>query len=157
MKRAGKYELLEQIGTGGMGTVWKAFHPRFEKYVAVKEILAHSADDQSVKQRFEHERQVLTQLPEHHHLVSVLDAFEWQGRYFVVMDYIEGHTLREIICLGPTSPETAVELFKPVLTGLLALHQAGFVHRDLKAENVMVGLDGSVVIIDFGLAESITS
>ncbi|MBI4748932.1 MAG: SUMF1/EgtB/PvdO family nonheme iron enzyme [Acidobacteria bacterium] len=157
MKRVGKYELLEQIGTGGMGTVWKAFHPRFEKYVAVKEILAHGTNDQGIRKRFEHERQVLKQLPEHHNLVSLLDAFEWQGRYFVVMDYIEGHTLRDIIRSGPTPADKVVDLLIPVLTGVNALHQAGFVHRDLKAENVVLGLDGSVVIIDFGLAESISS
>lgn len=155
MQRIDKYEVLEVIGRGAMGAVYKALHPQFKKYVAIKEILADLAQHPEIQQRFEREAELLAHLPSHPNIVMVRDALVWQGKLYLVMDYIEGGTLAELIRQGGVKPERAMALLDQILSGLEAIHARGVIHRDLKASNILLGNDGTAYLSDFGIAESV--
>jgi eukaryotic-like serine/threonine-protein kinase len=154
MQRIDKYEVLEVIGRGAMGAVYKALHPQFKKYVAIKEILADLAQHPEIQQRFEREAELLAHLPAHPNIVTVRDALVWQGKLYLVMDYIEGGTLAELVKQGGVKPERAITILEQVLSGLEAIHARGIIHRDLKASNILLGSDGTAYLSDFGIAES---
>ncbi|MEW6730056.1 MAG: bifunctional serine/threonine-protein kinase/formylglycine-generating enzyme family protein [Acidobacteriota bacterium] len=151
--RIEKYEIITEIGKGGMGTVYKALHPHFKKYVAIKEIRSELANNPEVQQWFEQEVELLARLPPHPNIVMVRDALVWQGRLFLVMDYIEGTTLGELIYQGAIEPARALLLLDQILSGLAAIHERGIVHHDLKANNILIDADGTAYITDFGIAE----
>ncbi|HVF88769.1 MAG TPA: protein kinase, partial [Blastocatellia bacterium] len=88
--RIDKYEIIEEVGSGGMGAVYKAIHPQFKKYVAIKEIRAELASNRDIQRRFEKEAELLAQLPPHPNIVTVRDALVEGGNLYLVMDYIEG-------------------------------------------------------------------
>ncbi len=155
MQRIDKYEVLEVIGRGAMGAVYKALHPQFKKYVAIKEILADLAQHPEIQQRFEREAELLAQLPAHPNIVMVRDALVWQGKLYLVMDYIEGGTLADLARQGGVKPERAIAILDQILSGLEAIHARGIIHRDLKASNILLGNDGTAYISDFGIAESV--
>lgn len=155
MQRIDKYEVLEVIGRGAMGAVYKALHPQFKKYVAIKEILADLAHHPEIQQRFEREAELLAHLPAHPNIVMVRDALVWQGKLYLVMDYIEGGTLADVIRQGGIKPERAIALLDQILSGLEAIHARGIIHRDLKASNILLGNDGTAYLSDFGIAESV--
>ncbi|HEX4949258.1 MAG TPA: bifunctional serine/threonine-protein kinase/formylglycine-generating enzyme family protein [Blastocatellia bacterium] len=154
MQRIDKYEVLEVIGRGAMGAVYKALHPQFKKYVAIKEILADLAHHPEIQQRFAREAELLAQLPAHPNIVMVRDALVWENKLYLVMDYIEGGTLGEVVKKGPVPPQQAVVWLDQVLSGLDAIHARGIIHRDLKASNILLGRDGTAYLSDFGIAES---
>src|SRR5580693_10123468 len=103
MKRIDKYELIEQIGVGGMGVVYKAIHPRYEKYVAIKEIRSDLEGNPAIQERFRQEAEMLAGLPLHRNIVSVREALVRDGRLYLVMEYIEGGALSNIIAAGPVA------------------------------------------------------
>jgi eukaryotic-like serine/threonine-protein kinase len=153
--RVDKYEILEQIGCGGMGAVYKALHPHFKKYIAIKEIRSDLAGSPDIQARFEKEAELLAQLPPHPNIVTVRDAFVSDGRLFLVMDFIDGETLNEILRRGKIEPGQAVGILDQILSGLEAIHSRGIVHRDLKAGNILIDREGTAYISDFGIAELI--
>lgn len=155
MQRIDKYEVLEVIGRGAMGAVYKALHPQFKKYVAIKEILADLAGHPEIQQRFEREAELLAHLPAHPNIVMVRDALVWEGKLYLVMDYIEGGTLADVIKQGGVKPERAIAWLDQILSGLEAIHARGVIHRDLKASNILLGSDGTAYLSDFGIAESV--
>ncbi len=155
MQRIDKYEVLEVIGRGAMGAVYKALHPQFKKYVAIKEILADLAQHPEIQQRFEREAELLAHLPAHPNIVMVRDALVWQGKLYLVMDYIEGGTLADLVRQGGVKPDRAMALLDQILSGLEAIHARGIIHRDLKASNILLGNDGTAYLSDFGIAESV--
>ena len=104
MLRIDKYEVIDEIGRGGMGAVYKSFHPHLKKYIAIKEIRPEIASDPEIKRLFEREAELLANLPSHPHLVTIRDAFLWEGRLYLVMDYLEGGTLGDLIEQGPVDP-----------------------------------------------------
>lgn len=154
MQRIDKYEILEVIGRGAMGAVYKAFHPHLKKYVAIKEILADLANNPDIQQRFAREAELLAQLPAHPNIVMVRDALVQEGKLYLVMDYIEGGTLSQMLQQGGVNPALATRLLDQILSGLEAIHARNIIHRDLKASNILLGKDGTAYISDFGIAES---
>jgi serine/threonine protein kinase/formylglycine-generating enzyme required for sulfatase activity len=155
LRRIDKYELLEEIGHGAMGAVYKAFHPHLKKYVAIKEVRSDLNDDAELKQRFEREAELLAQLPSHPNIVTVRDALVWEGRLYVVMDYIDGETLADVIKRGGFNPARGHAIITQILSGLEAIHRRGIIHRDLKPSNILIDREGTAYISDFGIADSI--
>ncbi len=148
----GQYELLEQLGRGGMGTVYKARHPKLDRVVALKVLPKQRMADQSAVARFEREMKAVGRL-EHANIVRATDAGEAGGTPFLVMEYIDGWDLSELVRrLGPLPVAEACELVRQVAVGLQAAHEHGMVHRDVKPSNVMLTRGGEVKLLDLGLA-----
>ncbi len=150
--RLGPYEILGQIGAGGMGEVYRARDTRLGREVAVKVLPAAVASDPERLKRFEKEARAASAL-NHPNIVTIHDIGESNGTAFIAMERVDGQTLRELLADGalPTKPLLAIAT--QVADGLAKAHTAGIVHRDLKPENVMVTKDGLVKILDFGLAK----
>lgn len=148
-----KYEVLGEIGRGGMGAVYKAVHSHFKKYVAIKEILSDVANNAGLQRQFEHEAELLARLPSHPNIVTVRDALVWNERFYIVMDYIEGDALSDILRRGAIDPESSAGLLSQILSGLDAIHGAGILHRDIKSSNILIDSEGTAYISDFGIAE----
>ncbi len=156
---AGRYELKRQLGTGGMGEVYLAEHTYTGQNVALKAVWPNLMASEGPRKRFLQEGRVLAKL-RHHNIVGLTDFFEEEGRFFLVMEYIEGQTLASQLDSNGRSGrvvplEDAVAILKGVLSGLAHAHgQASpVVHRDIKPSNVMIAKDGRVVLMDFGIAK----
>jgi Tol biopolymer transport system component/predicted Ser/Thr protein kinase len=144
------YRIVEKLGEGGMGVVYKAEDTKLDRTVALKFLPAHlhaSADD---KARFTQEGKAASAL-NHPNVCTIHDIQELDGQMFIVMEYVDGQTLRERI--GNISQKQAIEIGIQLADGLAAAHEKGIVHRDIKPENIMVRKDGIAVIMDFGLAK----
>jgi len=149
--RLGRYEILERLGAGGMAVVWRARDPRLGRTVAIKMVghrIARSGQD--LFARFEQEARATSALS-HPNLITVHDFGEQDGHPFLVMELVEGESLRERLG-APLPAGEIVRLGAQIADGLAAAHDAGVVHRDLKPENVLVDRRGTVRILDFGLA-----
>lgn len=150
--KIGKYEILEVIGRGGMGIVYKARDPLLNRLVAIKMVTAASTEDLATRQRFFREAQATASL-RHPNIVTIYDLGEQEGNPYLVMEYIEGVTL-EAAAL-PTrqlSITEKINIIIDVCRGLDYAHERGVVHRDIKPGNVMVLKDGHAKIVDFGIA-----
>jgi tetratricopeptide (TPR) repeat protein len=156
--RFSRYELLSRLGAGGMGEVWRARDHDLHRDVAVKFLPERFAADPARMGRFAQEARAASSL-NHPNIVTIHEIGETSGLPFIVMELVEGHTLREVI-LGreqaPVSTRRLLETGAQIADGLAKAHAAGIVHRDLKPENVMVTTDGFVKILDFGLAKLLT-
>src|SRR5512141_1557759 len=152
--RLGPYEILGQIGAGGMGEVYRAKDPRLGRDVAIKVIPASFSADADRLRRFEQEARAAGIL-NHPNITAVLDIGEDKesGAPYVVQELLEGETLRQALAGGKLSPRRAIDYAMQIAHGLAAAHEKGIVHRDLKPENVFVTKDGRVKILDFGLAK----
>jgi eukaryotic-like serine/threonine-protein kinase len=150
--RFGRYELLGKIGAGGMGEVYRARDHDLQRDVAIKFLPARLATDADRLARFAQEARAASSL-NHPHIVTIHEIGETFGQPFIVMELVDGRTLREVIRDAPVAPKRAIELAAQLAEGLAKAHAAGIVHRDLKPENVMVTTDGFVKILDFGLAK----
>jgi TolB-like protein/Tfp pilus assembly protein PilF/predicted Ser/Thr protein kinase len=151
-RRLGPYEILSPIGAGGMGEVLKARDTRLQRTVAIKVLPSELSSDAERRSRFEREAHAASAL-NHPNITTVFDIGEDEGTHYIVMELVEGKTLRELMHEGPLSTETMLPLATQIAEGLAKAHSAGIVHRDLKPENVMVTEDGLVKILDFGLAK----
>ena len=150
--RLGPYEVLSQIGAGGMGEVWRARDPRLGRDVAIKVLPASFSADPDRLRRFEQEARAAGVL-NHPNITAVYDTGIQDGAPYVVQELLEGETLRSALAGGKLSPRRAIDYALQVAHGLAAAHEKGIVHRDLKPENVFVTKDGRVKILDFGLAK----
>jgi len=150
--RLGTYEILDLIGTGGMGNVYRAHDGKLRRTVAIKVLPDEIAEDPSRIERFEREARAASAL-NHPSIVTVHDFGRDGSRSYLVMEWIEGRTLRERIVAGPLPLSALLDVAIPVAEGLAKAHGAGIVHRDLKPENLMVTVDGHAKILDFGLAK----
>lgn len=158
------YQLLDKLGEGGMGAVYRAQHLRLKRTVAVKILPSNRLSDPQSVARFEREMEVLGQL-NHPHIVQALDAGEHDGRHYLVMEYVEGLDLGVIVkTQGPLSIADACQAISEAALGLQYAHEHGYVHRDIKPSNLMVAkrnstTDGSahVKILDLGLARALES
>jgi eukaryotic-like serine/threonine-protein kinase len=152
----GRYRLEERLARGGMSTVYAATDLRLHRTVAVKVMAEHLAHDPTFVDRFTREARAAAMLS-HPNVVSVSDQGSDQGLVFLVMELVRGRTLRDLLqARGRLTVAEAFAVLEPVLAGLTAAHRAGIVHRDVKPENVLIGLDGTVKVADFGLARALT-
>ena len=153
----GRYQIVERLARGGMATVYKAIDTRLTRVVAVKVMHVGLGDDTEFARKFDREARAAARLS-HPCVVSVFDQGTDDGRPYIVMEYVEGRTLRDVINReAPLPPLRALELTEPVLSALGAAHEAGLIHRDVKPENVLITPRGQVKVADFGLAKAITA
>ncbi|MDI1460858.1 serine/threonine-protein kinase [Catellatospora sp. KI3] len=153
---AGRYLLVEALGQGGMGRVWRARDEVLHRDVAIKEIVPPPGltdqERQEMRERSLREARAIAQLS-HTNAVRVFDVLRTDGDPWIVMEYVPSRSLHEVLALdGPVTQQRAAEIGLGVLAALRAVHQAGVVHRDVKPGNVLLGHDGRVVLTDFGLA-----
>ncbi|MBM3295515.1 MAG: hypothetical protein FJY82_13480 [Candidatus Aminicenantes bacterium] len=146
------YRLLEKIGEGGMGAVYKAFDTHLDRHVAIKVLPAEKTADLERRQRFVQEAKAASAL-RHPSIVVVHDIAEDRGVHFIVMEYVEGQTLDRLIGRKGIKLHETLGYAVQIADGLAKAHAAGIVHRDLKPTNIMVMPDGQVKILDFGLAK----
>jgi serine/threonine protein kinase len=151
-RRLGPYEILSPLGAGGMGEVLKAKDTRLQRTVAIKVLPSELSSDAERRSRFEREAHAASAL-NHPNITTVFDIGEDDGTHYIVMELVEGKTLRELLEDGPLPPAKLLPLATQIAEGLAKAHSAGIVHRDLKPENLMVTDDGLVKILDFGLAK----
>ncbi len=148
--RLGAYEILEPVGAGGMGEVYKARDTRLDRIVAVKVLSEQLAESAERKLRFEREAKAISQL-NHPHICTLFDVGSQDGIEYLVMEFIEGETLAERLMKGPLPLDEVLEYGAQIADGLETAHRAGIVHRDLKPANTML-TTGGVKLLDFGLA-----
>jgi tRNA A-37 threonylcarbamoyl transferase component Bud32 len=151
-ERFPQLEILELVGHGGMGAVYKARQPRLDRLVALKILAPHRVQDPAFAERFSREARTLARLS-HPHIVGIHDFGELDGLYYFVMEYVDGASLREVMQAGRLSPSDALGLVPQICGALQFAHDAGVVHRDVKPENILLDRSGSVKIADFGLAK----
>jgi serine/threonine protein kinase/WD40 repeat protein len=151
-QKIGPYEILGQIGAGGMGVVHRARDPRLGREVAIKVLPASFSADPERLQRFEQEARAAAAL-NHPNIVAVFDIGESGGAPYVVSELLEGETLRERLRTGAMSTRKATDYALQITRGLAAAHEKGIVHRDLKPENLFITHDNRIKILDFGLAK----
>src|SRR3989441_6901260 len=150
-----RYEILQILGEGGMGSVYKARDRELNRMVALKVIRPDLAGNQSIIDRFKQEL-LLSHQVTHKNVIRIYDLSEAEGMKFITMEYIEGEDLRALIQeKHKLSPEAAVEIMQQVCRALEAAHSVGVIHRDLKPQNVMRDKTGRILVMDFGLARSL--
>ncbi|MFN8449627.1 MAG: protein kinase [Anaerolineae bacterium] len=147
----GQYRVIEQMGSGGMATVYKAYHPRLDRYVAIKMLHEAFQEDKNFLARFEREAQIVARL-EHPHIVQVFDFDEYNGRPYLVMKYIEGRTLKAELESAPLTLDDIIRIMTPVADALDYAHRRGVLHRDIKPSNIIIDSTGVAYVTDFGLA-----
>jgi hypothetical protein len=148
----GPYVVVELLGSGGMGDVYHARDARLGRDVAIKVVFDKIATDPDSLQRFEREARA-TGMLNHPNIMAIYDVGTWEGMPYVVTELLEGSTLRETLKVGRLPPRTAMSYAVAIARGLEAAHRKEIVHRDLKPENVFITEDGTVKILDFGLAK----
>ena len=147
----GRYRLLERIGAGGMGEVWKAHDGNLDRVVAIKVLGGTSPDDSVSRERFRREAHVLSRLS-HAGVATIFDFDAQDGIDFLVMEYVPGGTLDARLTAGPMPLDEVVRIGTAIAEALHAAHQHGFMYRDLKPANVVLSTSGEPKLLDFGLA-----
>jgi predicted Ser/Thr protein kinase len=150
-----RYVVLDPIGRGGMGVVYSAYDPELDRKVALK-ILRTDLGTQAAGMGRSHllaEAQAMARLS-HPNIITVFDVGTWQDEVFFAMEFLRGQTLRTAQAASDVRPQRLLDLYLSAATGLAAAHAAGIIHRDFKPENVLVGDDGRVCVMDFGLARA---
>src|SRR5215472_7607100 len=150
--KVGHYEILELLGAGGMGEVYRARDAHLARDVALKLLPAGFAKDPDRLRRFEQESRIIAALS-HPNILAIYDAARYDDTSYLVCELLDGETLRDALKYGPISARKAVEYALGIAYGLGAAHDRGILHRDLKPENVFLTRDGRVKILDFGLAK----
>jgi serine/threonine protein kinase len=146
----GDYVLLDRIGAGGMGQVFKAKHKHMDRLVAIKLISETMTKDASAVQRFQRELKAAAKLV-HPNIVQAYDASVQRGVWYLVMEYVEGRDLAEILATdGPFEAERAIDMVRQASRGLAFAHGKGIVHRDIKPANLLLDQSGTLKIMDMG-------
>ena len=149
---ANRYEVIQHIGQGGMADVFLAIDTILNRHVAVKILRADLSGDAVSILRFEREAQAATALA-HPNIVEVYDVGDYKGHHYIVMEYVPGKTLKQIIReRGPLMNEEGIDIMKQLVSAIAEAHKRGIIHRDIKPQNVIVKSDGSIKILDFGIA-----
>jgi predicted Ser/Thr protein kinase len=149
----GRYRLIELLGRGGMGEVWRAYDPTMDRMVALKVLPENFAGDEVFKERFRREARAASGLDEPH-VVPFHDFGEIDGRLYVTMRLIKGRDLQTVLTDGPLAPERAVRIIEQVAKALHAAHRIGLIHRDVKPSNILIAEDDFAYLIDFGIAHA---
>lgn len=152
----GPYLLEDRLGSGGMGTVWRAWDERLRRPVAIKQILPDKLDHPGARARLRHEAAAGARL-NHPAIVHIYDILEAEGCEWIVMELVEGRTLKKVLKAGPLDLVQAVRLGREIAKGLGNAHARGVIHRDLKTSNVMLTPSGHAKILDFGIAKLLGS
>jgi eukaryotic-like serine/threonine-protein kinase len=152
---ANRYEILELLGEGGMGAVYKAADRELDRIVALKVIRPEMASNSEILARFKQEL-ILSHQVTHHNVIRIYDLGEAQGIKFITMELVQGRNLQSVLEEKTRlAPEVAVEIARQVCQALEAAHGVGIIHRDLKPQNIMLDSTGRVVVMDFGLARTL--
>lgn len=144
-------EILKLLGHGGMGAVYQARQTGLDRHVALKIIMPEVAGEPGFAERFVREARVLARL-NHPHIVTIHDFGQREGLHYLIMEYVDGVSLREVLQTGRMAPAEALRIIPPLCEALQYAHEEGIVHRDIKPENILVDRKGRVKIADFGLA-----
>ncbi len=148
----GVYERVQPLGQGGMATVYRAYHPRLNRWVALKMIQSAHTNDRSFIARFEREAQIVAAL-EHPHIVPIYDFFEHQGKWCMVMKFIDGITLKQALGDGALLMTDVLSIMTSIGAALNYAHGEGVLHRDIKPSNILLDAKGTPYLSDFGLAK----
>jgi eukaryotic-like serine/threonine-protein kinase len=153
----GRYRVEGRVARGGMATVYTATDTRLDRSVAVKVMHTGLGSDDEFASRFVREARSAARL-NHPSVVAVFDQGDDDGTVYLVMEYVEGQTLRALLnTKAPLPPQSALAMLEQILIAVSAAHDAGLVHRDLKPENVLISDSGSVKVADFGLARAVSA
>lgn len=153
----GNYRIAAPIGAGGMGTVYRAVQPEIGSVVAVKVLSQQSASDSDTVQRFFDEARSVNVI-RHQNIVNIMDLARLpDGRPYIIMEYLDGHSLKTQLRHGPLAIDEAARISLAVLDALAAAHARGVQHRDLKPDNIMLAPSGRITLVDFGIAKFATA
>jgi serine/threonine-protein kinase len=146
------FDVIELIGQGGMGAVYKARHRGLDRVVAIKILPRRETGDPQLAERFAREARALARL-KHEQIVMAFDAGLTERYSYFVMEYVEGPNLRQLLAGGAIPPDRSIEIARDVCEALRYAHENGVVHRDIKPENVLIASGGRAKLADFGLAK----
>jgi serine/threonine protein kinase len=150
----GQYQILEELGRGGMAVVYKAYHPALERYVAIKLLPRELTFDREFVKRFLREARSAAKL-NHPHIVTIHDVGQAEGNHFIVMEYIDGPSLTDLLQRqGRIPPQRAARIVSQVASALDYAHRQGFVHRDVKPGNILLGAGQTAKLTDFGIVKA---
>jgi serine/threonine protein kinase/class 3 adenylate cyclase/tetratricopeptide (TPR) repeat protein len=151
--KLGPYRITEEIGTGGMATVYRAYQPSMDRHVAIKVIRGNILLDPTLRNRFRREARLIARL-EHPHLLPVYDFDGDHDPPYIVMRYLEGGTLRQVLAQGTLPHDEMLYMLNQIAGALDYAHRQGVVHRDLKPSNIMIDREGNAFVTDFGIARA---
>ena len=152
----GPYHVVEQVGRGGMATVFKAYQAALERNVAIKVLPEFLAEDEQFRERFRREAVAVAKL-RHPGILSVFDHGEFDGQPYIVTEFVEGGTFADQLGGKPLSVQQALEVLQPIAAAIDYAHERGILHRDIKPSNILITKEGAPVLGDFGLARMMTS
>ncbi len=150
-ENVGPYRLIEKLGKGGMATVFKAYHPSLDRYVAIKALHPAFMEHPGFLDRFEREAKVVAKL-EHPNIVPIYDFSEHEDRPYLVLKYVQGDTLKARLEKSKLTYKESRQIFRVIASALAYAHQQGVLHRDVKPSNVLIDKTGGIYLADFGLA-----
>jgi serine/threonine protein kinase len=152
---AGRYQVIEELGKGGMGKVYKVFDTKIKEKVALKLIKPEIASDKETIERFSNELRLARKI-RHKNVCGMFDLGETEGTHFITMEYVHGQDLKSMIQMtGSLNVGAVLSIGKQVCEGLAEAHSLGVIHRDLKPQNIMIDRGGNAKIMDFGIARSL--
>ena len=151
------YLIKKQLGVGGMSRVYLANDPKLKRNIAVKVLLSSYSSDKRVTKRFVKEARTAAQL-QHSNIISIYDVGKYNNKYYIAMEYLK-ESLKDRIRKGSlkNEPENILKVIRTIADALLYAHRKGFVHRDIKPDNVMFRDDGTLVLLDFGIVKALRS
>ena len=155
-KKSGRYEILEEIGRGNFGVVFRAFDYKMDEEIAIKKLPRQNQNSPNAVNRFYREAQIASAL-QHENIVSVYDYYEKSGEHYIVMEMVEGQTLEEYVKSNVISVDESLRIMSDVCRALSYAHEKHVIHRDLKPSNILISSSGEIKVTDFGIAKLTSS